>query len=71
MFGYLPGGYGRMLERFEVRLREAGVSIRTGTPVSHVAVGHNGDVRVEFSQDQSARFNRVILTLPAPAISCT
>ncbi len=68
MFGYLPGGYGRMLQAFEQHLRNAGVAILTGQPVASVV--HHAD---RFSNRLCIRTlpgdeilcDRVILTVPS------
>lgn len=36
MFGYVRGGYARVIERLEASLAEAGVTIRRGTPVERI-----------------------------------
>src|SRR5205085_2915832 len=36
MFGYVRGGYGRILDRYAAILRMAGVTVRTGTPISAI-----------------------------------
>lgn len=64
MFGYLPGGYGRMLAVFRERLEALGVEIRTSAAVQSVQ-------RDEFGRLQIARagedltFDRVVVTAPA------
>ncbi len=46
MFGYVKGGYGRVLERFSEVLLERGVEIRLNSPVTRVERLDNGKVRV-------------------------
>ena len=64
-FGYVPGGYARILDRFAERIREQGVRIH----LSHAAqrVERRGDgVAVEFGQVSRTEFDRVVLTVPGP-----
>ncbi len=60
MFGYVPGGYGRIVERFERTLKDAGVTIRSGTPVARVS-SSAGKVLVETSAG-STTFDRLVFT---------
>ncbi len=63
MFGYLRGGYGRLLEVFEQRLKAAGVEIHTRTPIRSVTE-QGGLVTVSPVSGRSARFDEVIVTTP-------
>jgi protoporphyrinogen oxidase len=65
MFGYVKGGYARILERFEERLRDAGVTLRLGQPVQQVEAS-DGRVSVAFAGGECATFDHVVLTSPAP-----
>ena len=47
MFGYVPGGYARVLERWNDKLQEEGVEIRTSTPVRLIHPTGVGTVMVE------------------------
>ena len=49
MFGYIRGGYGRVLERFGETLVEKGVEIRLNSRIKNVERLANGKVRVEMS----------------------
>lgn len=69
MFGYMPGGYARILDAFRQRLLEAGVEIRCGTGTKLVQPDGAGQVLVQFSDDSSEVFDRVVLTTPSPVIS--
>lgn len=69
MFGYVPGGYARILERFAQVLEAEGVEIERGAPVREVRSNHDGSVRVEYGEAQSAEFDRVVFTVPSPIIS--
>jgi len=65
-FGYLPGGYARILARFAERLTANGVEIRTAHPVSRVESVPDEGVRVTWAGGQGQTFDRVALTVPPP-----
>lgn len=83
MFGYVPGGYARVLESLGQKLREVGVEVRTGHAVQAVrslgdrqsdeefsaADPGDGRLEVEFAHGGSQRFDRVVLTAPAPVVA--
>lgn len=64
-FGYVRGGYARILNRFEEILRERGVEILVGTKVEAVAAGGAG-VSVKTASGEKHDFDRVIVTAAAP-----
>ncbi len=66
MFGYVPGGYARILDRFGERLRRDGVSIRLSCPVASVSRESSGRMRVCFRDGTSETFDAVAVTAPAP-----
>jgi len=65
MFGYVRGGYARVLARFEEILRDAGVGLCLGRPVRQVEVSDNG-VSVTYAAGEREVFDRVVITSPAP-----
>jgi len=69
MFGYMPGGYARILDTFRSRLEAEGVHIFQGADVCAVADEPTRDVRVELKGGTRIRFDRVVLTTPAPIAS--
>jgi protoporphyrinogen oxidase len=69
MFGYLPGGYARILKRFTQQLVDEGVEIRTGTQTRLVHPTGSGPVMVQSADHRSDEFDRVVLTTPSPVIS--
>lgn len=64
MFGYVPGGYARVLERFSQKLRQDGVSIQLGCSVRRVD-GDGLGLTVKSSIGDLP-FDRVVVTLAAP-----
>jgi protoporphyrinogen oxidase len=65
MFGYVKGGYARVLNRFAEVLVEDGVEIRLGQTVERVQSDGSG-VHVELNGGSLETFDRAVLTLPAP-----
>lgn len=66
MFGYLAGGYARMLAAFRQRLERLGVDIRTACPVRGVELNDYGQFTVTFPAEPPQSFDRVVLTTAAP-----
>jgi protoporphyrinogen oxidase len=66
MFGYLPGGYARILARFEKTLLEQGVDLRIGVQVTRLGRHPSGGVAVELPGGEVRRFDRAVVTLAAP-----
>ncbi|HLQ38230.1 MAG TPA: FAD-dependent oxidoreductase [Planctomycetota bacterium] len=67
-FGYVRGGYSKVLERFVQRLRDRGVVLRAATPVSRVTAVPRGGVQVESAADAET-FDRAVVTLPNPQLA--
>lgn len=65
MFGYVPGGYSRILTRFHEALAAEGASIRLGHAVKRVEQG-SASAMVEFENGEQESFDQVVLTVPAP-----
>lgn len=65
MFGYVRGGYARVLDLFADHLIEAGVRVRCGERVQRVARTDAGMI-VEVADGVEAPFDRVAVTTPAP-----
>lgn len=63
MFGYVPGGYARILDRFGARLDELGVTIKLNCPVVRVTRS-DGGAQVTAENGTMENFDRVILTAP-------
>jgi len=65
MFGYLPGGYARILSRFEAILNDTGVNIKLGHQVTQICSTFTGKIKVKFAEQWPEKFDQVILTIPA------
>lgn len=66
-FGFVRGGYRRIIEALSRRLELEGVRIRTATAVRDVRSEKRG-FAIETS-DGSRFYDRVVMTVPAPAIA--
>jgi protoporphyrinogen oxidase len=65
MFGYVPGGYARVLARFADVLAERGVRVKLGHRASRVeSVG--SEVGVEFDNGHRETFDQIVLTMASP-----
>ena len=65
-FGYVPGGYARVLATLEARLREQGVELRAGADVASVRAELSEGVTVTVANEAPRTFERVVLTTAAP-----
>ncbi len=61
MFGYVPGGYARILERFAEVLRAEGVELRLGAAVASIETDSAG-VRVREHDGTTHAFDDVVVT---------
>jgi protoporphyrinogen oxidase len=66
LFGYVPGGYDRILKRFAPRLEEEGVRLRLKEGARRVAPTADGRVGLETSAGALERFDQVVITAPSP-----
>jgi len=69
LFGYLAGGYHRILKRYTEVLLAANVTIKLGQKVANVEsleTNAGNIVNVEFDDGSFAEFDRLVLTVPAP-----
>src|SRR4029079_11800951 len=65
MFGYVPGGYARVLEAFGALLRSDGVNIELSTPVAAVE-SVDGRVDVRRADGEVEVYDDVVVTAAAP-----
>lgn len=72
MFGYVDGGYKRVIESFKQTLLNDGVTLKTNCPVKEV-VSINGRQQIVLSSGIKEEFDKVIVTLPSGIASklCT
>ncbi len=73
MFGYVPGGYARILATLTDALRQRGAELRTSSPIHKVTRAQCGReliVDIDRSgQKESHRFDRVVMTIPSSIIT--
>lgn len=69
MFGYVPGGYARVLEAWGKWLGEHAVTIRTQTPVQSVVRDTDGTLVVTFGDGSTRNYDRVVSTIASPIIA--
>ena len=66
MFGYIPGGYARVLDVFRERLIGESVELKLGTEVTRVGPAASGGVTVELAGGGRVAADQVVVTLAAP-----
>src|SRR3989442_7055898 len=69
MFGYVPGGYPRTLERYAERLASEGVRIELSQAATRVEATAGGGVAITFADGTRRAFDQVVVTLAAPLAS--
>jgi protoporphyrinogen oxidase len=65
MFGFVKGGYKKVIEAFKETLRREGVSIKLNQPVSEIKRTKDGKMAVHLANHSVQEFDEVIVTLPA------
>jgi protoporphyrinogen oxidase len=66
MFGYVPGGYARVLETFHKQLVAEGVRVELGAEVSKISNQSTGEIVVETANGESSSFAQTVVTLAPP-----
>jgi protoporphyrinogen oxidase len=67
MFGYVPGGYARVLERFGSLLSDEGITLNTCARVEKISLDSTGRLVVSNGDSGFGEFENVVVTAPAPA----
>jgi protoporphyrinogen oxidase len=65
MFGYVPGGYKRIIETFKEKLISEGVEIKTNHIAASIHSIEKDNVQITFANGNKQHFNKVISTLPS------
>lgn len=65
MFGYVNGGYSRIIGALQQSLKSMGVEIKTGHPVKNINSNQEGLIKVSDDQNQTSFFDEVIITVPS------
>src|SRR5450432_2953342 len=66
MFGYVPGGYAKVLDTFSRRLFAEKVYTRMGSPIKEIRKQSTGHMTLHYGDDTRNNFDRVIVTAAAP-----
>ncbi len=64
MFGYVSGGYARVLERFAEKLQQENVTLNLNSTVTQTTTINN-TVKLEFSDGHKAEHDHVVFTTPS------
>lgn len=64
MFGYVRGGYARIIDRFAERLSDLGITIQTSAPVRSIVPSNQAFQLSVNGEEQS--YDRVVVTTAAP-----
>jgi protoporphyrinogen oxidase len=65
-FGFVSGGYARILERLAGYLTGLGIDVRAGAPVARIERAPDGQIRVYRDEGSWESFDAVAITVPAP-----
>ncbi len=68
MFGYVPGGYARILNTLQSHLAAQGAEFWLSHAVSRVTKNEQG-LQVEFQNGKVATFDNVVMTIPSPRVA--
>lgn len=68
MFGYVPGGYGRVLDAWVGELTKLGGSVKLSSPVQKVESAGE-QLRVTYASGASQIFDNVVSTIASPQIA--
>lgn len=71
MFGYVPGGYARIIDRWVESLKSSGVSCLTGHAVQEISTNREseGPLSVDFANGQTHQYDCVVSTIASPIIA--
>ena len=65
MFGYVPGGYKKVIEMFKQKLLSEGVTVRTNYAAREIRTSSSGKPSIDFGNGAPQEFDEVIVTLPS------
>ena len=69
MFGYIPGGYARILDRYQSVLAGENVRVKLRHVARRVEAVPGGGVRITLDEGNAETFDQVVLTMAAPIAS--
>ena len=70
-FGYVAGGYARILQRFTEVLEKNGVELVCKAPVHLVTSAADGRPELQYGKGQKQTFDQLIMTVPATVVQRT
>ncbi|MFC1734046.1 NAD(P)/FAD-dependent oxidoreductase [candidate division KSB1 bacterium] len=68
MFGYIPGGYKKILSSFSNMLKDKNITIHTGWKANKI-INQNNSVKVESIAGDVVIHDNIILTAPSPIVN--
>ncbi|ELP31989.1 NAD(P)/FAD-dependent oxidoreductase [Rhodopirellula baltica] len=71
MFGYVPGGYATILDKWVGWLKERGAETLTSSPARQVRKLESGEFEVDFGDGRTQKFDNVVSTIASPVIANT
>ncbi len=73
MFGYVTGGYSKIIDRLVHILDELNVKVRLASPITQVKKDEDGRFTISYKDNSQQRFDKVIMTTPNAILSrvCT
>jgi protoporphyrinogen oxidase len=66
MFGYVPGGYARVLDRYADRLASERVRVELRQAATKIESAADGSVAIEFAGGLRRTFDQIVVTVAAP-----
>ena len=69
LFGYVDGGYARILTRLEAHLRDQGVQLVAETPIRELRRGDGPGITLVATDGGTEEFDATVLTVPCPIIT--
>ncbi|WDQ16135.1 NAD(P)/FAD-dependent oxidoreductase [Rhodopirellula sp. P2] len=71
MFGYVPGGYATILDKWVGWLKERGAETLVSSPARRVTKLDGGEFEVDFGDGRVQKFDNVVSTIASPVIADT
>jgi protoporphyrinogen oxidase len=68
MFGYVPGGYGRILDTISSSLKSQGVEIVLESRIEDIQNPNDGSPEILFDDGSKRRFDQVVITTPSNVV---
>jgi protoporphyrinogen oxidase len=69
MFGYVQGGYSKIINRLVELLNELDVDIRVAHPITKIKKDDDGRFTISYRNQPAQRFDKVIMTTPNSILS--